>query len=665
MNALANESSPYLLQHRNNPVDWYAWNTSAWNKAQAENRLVLISIGYSACHWCHVMEKEVFEDHESAELMNQHFVCIKVDREERPDVDSVYMDAVHLMGGRGGWPLNVFVLPDGRPVFGGTYFPKQQWLNVMENLTEIWKTEPQRMIEYAGKMKDGLQSLTLIENKEDSALLSPDFLELQVSKWSKFWDKEKGGSRGAPKFPMPNNLEFLLQYGTLTKDVEALNHVSTTLTKMALGGIFDQAGGGFCRYSVDDHWKVPHFEKMLYDNAQLISVYAKAFQQSKNTLFLKTVLRIVAWLQREMKSESGLYYAALDADSEGVEGKFYTWSEEELRSILKEDFEFAVSYYSVGEEGFWEHDQNILLCKTIDHEFAETHHLTLEELKRKRDRVDEKLMEVRSHRIRPGLDDKCITSWNALLITAYIDIYRASADEKFLWEASQLMVSIKSHLFKPDGELYHCSTKGKASINAFLDDYACLAEASLRLYESAFDADHLHFAEQLAAKAKELFQDQKSGLFYYTPKNGEEMIVRKMELQDNVIPASNSIMAKVLFELSRHFENAGHEETSIQMLRNVLPQISHPSGFSNWLQLYTWLSLPFHEVVVTGAKAGEVMMDIQSGYHPSCIYAASTTESELPLFRHRSGTQTAIYVCSGKTCFPPTDNIQNALALLI
>ncbi len=664
MNALANESSPYLLQHRNNPVEWFAWHASIWEKAKAENKLVLISIGYSACHWCHVMEKEVFEDHESAEFMNQHFICVKVDREERPDVDSIYMDAVHLMGGRGGWPLNVFVLPDGRPVYGGTYFPKQQWLNILENLAELWRNEPGRMLDYAGKMKEGMHSLTLVENMDESSPFTTDFLDLQVSNWSRHWDKEKGGSRGAPKFPMPNNLEFLLQYGVLTKDQDALNHVHTTLSKMALGGIFDQAGGGFCRYSVDDIWKVPHFEKMLYDNAQLISLYSKAYRQSKNPLFLRTALHVVDWLQREMKADNGLYYSALDADSEGVEGKFYTWSQEELRTVLKDDFEFAVNYYALGKEGFWEHDQNILLRNSTDEEYALKNQLSLESVQLQRNAVDEKLMEIRAHRIRPGLDDKCITSWNALLISAFVEIYRASGDEKFLREAEQLMISIKTNLFTNAGELYHCITKGRASISAFLDAYASLADAGLRLYEANFDAVHLQFAEQLSTKAAALFRDKKSGLFYFTPMNGEEMIVRKMEMQDNVIPSSNSMMAKVLFELSRHFENATYEEWSIQMLRNVLPKISHASAFTNWLQLYAWLSMPSHEVVVSGKNAGRMMQEIQSGYHPSCIFAASTTESELPLFRSRYGTQTDIYVCKGKSCFPPTDNIQNALALL-
>lgn len=664
MNQLSEETSPYLLQHKHNPVNWFAWNNDAWQKAQSENKLVLISIGYSACHWCHVMEREVFEDNECAEFMNKHFVCIKVDREERPDVDGIYMEALHLMGRQGGWPLNVFTLPDGRPIYGGTYFPKMQWINVLDNLQDLFKNDYDKVTEYASRVQEGLNQLDLIESNDETAEFDARFLNEVVKHWSQSWDWEKGGNDRAPKFPMPNNWEFLLHYGVKTSDKNSVEMVHHSLAKMALGGIYDQVGGGFARYSVDDVWKVPHFEKMLYDNAQLISLYAQAYRESKSVLYKVVIEQTITWAEREMKSESGLFYAALDADSEGVEGKFYTWSEEELVQILSNDFDLCKKYYAVGKEGFWEHDQNILLRTKTDEDFAKDENIDIQTLKERIGQINKTLLDKRKDRIRPGLDNKCLTSWNALMVTAYVEAYRALQNEEYLESAVALSKAILKELRNDDGTLLHVHTNGQSRIAAFLDSYAFLAEAFIALYETSGEEVWLKEANNMAQKAIVLFYDSSSGMFYYTAMNSEKLIARKKEVQDNVIPSSNSAMCKALFRLSRHFENEKYETMSRQLLSNILPQINYASGYSNWLQCYLWQALPFYEVVVIGTEAMAIRQDFFRHFLPNAIFAASTTESELPLFVNRFGTNSAIYVCTGKMCFAPLTKMEEVIPLL-
>ncbi len=664
MNSLSKETSPYLLQHRNNPVMWFAWNETAWKKARDENKLVLVSIGYSACHWCHVMEREVFEDEECAAYMNDHLVCIKVDREERPDVDSIYMDAVHLMGSQGGWPLNVFAMPDGRPVYGGTYFPKPHWLNILENLMHMKSTEPSRMEEYASKLHLGLTELNIIDNNILKLPFDPQFVDEHIAKFASAWDYEKGGMKHAPKFPMPNNYEFLLQHGVLTGDENVVAFVRQTLTKMAQGGIYDQIGGGFSRYSVDDIWMVPHFEKMLYDNAQLISLYAKAYRQTEEKLFLETITHTIDWAERELKSPEGLFYAALDADSEGVEGKFYTWTSNEVQLLLGDHYDFARKYYSIDDRALWEQHQNILWRPVSDEVFLQENSIGNEELIKHKMAIRDLLMKERGKRVRPGLDDKCIASWNAMMVEAYVETFRATQDESCLEAAKDLMANIKKHFCSTDGKFFHAYTKGAASINGFLDDYASIAMACIHLYETGFDEQHLRYAEQILLKIEELFLNDVNGLFYYTTADDEALITRKMEVQDNVIPSSNSMVARVLFRLSRHFDNAKYAAMCERILQTVMPQITYASAYSNWLMLYNEIARPFHEIVITGVDSLDKMKKLQHKFLPSCLYAASTIESELPLFQHRFDIGTSIYVCAGKTCHAPVHEVDKALALL-
>jgi uncharacterized protein len=668
MNRLAKETSPYLLQHKNNPVEWFPWGNEAFDKARSENKLVLVSVGYSSCHWCHVMEHEVFEDNEAADYMNQHFICIKVDREERPDVDHLYMDAVHLMGQRGGWPLNAFCLPDSRPVYGGTYFPKIQWQNILENLVHLYATEPQKMVDYATQLANGINQVQIVSPHHEDLNLTRDFLNDKMETWMKYWDNENGGARRAPKFPMPNNIGFLLAYSHLESNNEigkrAREFAFLTLDKMALGGICDQIGGGFSRYSVDDIWKVPHFEKMLYDNAQLLSVYSTAFKMSGNPMYLQVIADIIAFLNSELRTPENLYCSALDADSEGVEGKYYIWSESDFKNAAGDLFEFGKVYFNLTESGYWENDQYILLRKETDIQFLEHHLIKEKELEQKRKILINRLVEFRSKRIRPGLDDKCLTSWNALAIAGLIDAYGTTLQNEYLHQAINCAEAVWKYLRNAEGELMRSRTKGITTIPAFLDDYTLLTESYISLFSITTNLIWLDRAKELAEKAIALFYDVKSGLFWFDPANDPNLFARKMQWSDNVIPSSNSVMCSALFKLAHLLGNDSWKEISERMLTAISPLIDFASGYSNWLNTYLLNINPYYEVVITGPEAMNFLYSLQKEYLPNAVLAASTIESELAIFKGRCGTITAIYVCTGRSCFAPVFSVQEALILI-
>ncbi|MGV3638392.1 MAG: thioredoxin domain-containing protein, partial [Flavobacteriales bacterium] len=413
-NRLVHESSPYLLQHAHNPVDWYPWGEEAFATARAENKLVLVSVGYCSCHWCHGMERECFEDEQVAQVMNQRFVCIKVDREERPDVDQVYMTAVQLMTNRGGWPLNCFTLPDGRPVYGGTYFPPAQWTQVLNQLAETYAADPARVRAHAAQLHQGVAAQRLVAAPDDEeAVEHREALRAMVDKWKRQLDQVDGGPDKVPKFPMPDNYRFLLRYAWLTHDEELKHHIELTLDKMALGGLFDQVGGGFARYSTDAVWKAPHFEKMLYDNAQLVSLYSQAYQAYKKPLYKETVERTLAFITREMTSSEGAFHSALDADTEGEEGRYYVWTDEELRAALGDELDFATAYYGIGPRTVWEHGRHILMRPQDNETFARQQNLPIEAVRQRVMDLNARLLVAREQRERPGLDDKSLVSWNA------------------------------------------------------------------------------------------------------------------------------------------------------------------------------------------------------------------------------------------------------------
>ena len=665
-NALINETSPYLLQHAHNPVDWLAWNDESLAKAKAEQKPILISIGYSACHWCHVMEHESFEDSTVAAYMNENFICIKVDREERPDVDQVYMNAVQLMTGRGGWPLNCFALPDGRPLYGGTYFPKDQWMDVMGKVNGIWVNEREKALEYATNLTKGVSESELIQKNTLEASFKLDELEAIVEKWKEQLDNKEGGPDRAPKFPLPNNYEFLLRYATINNDQFMLDHVNLTLEKMAFGGIYDQVGGGFARYSTDALWKAPHFEKMLYDNGQLVSLYAEAYQATKNPLYKEIVEETLAFVERELTSKEGAFYSALDADSEGEEGKFYVWQKEELETLLLDDFKWVKDYYNINAKGLWEHGNYILLRKDGDVEFAEKQGWSVDELKQKVKAVNAKLLEERSKRIRPGLDDKQLTSWNALMLKGYADAYRVFGDKAYLKAATKNADFILKTQKQKDGALWHSHKENRSTINGFLEDYCFTIEAFIALYQATFDKKWLDEANELAAYSIEHFHDSESGMFFFNSNKDAKLIARKMELTDNVIPSSNSSMAKGLFYLGHYLDKSEYLEISEQMLNNVAQSAQQGGGwYSNWLELMLHHTNSFYEVAVIGKDADEKRKEIEQVYHPNKILIGGEKENGLPLLEFKSVEgETWIYVCVDKACQMPTSDVNEALKLI-
>ncbi|MEA3443827.1 MAG: thioredoxin domain-containing protein, partial [Bacteroidota bacterium] len=590
-NQLINESSPYLLQHAHNPVNWHPWGQEALDKARDENKLIIISIGYSACHWCHVMEHESFEDEEVASFMNDNFVAIKVDREERPDIDQIYMNAVQLINGSGGWPLNCIALPDGRPVWGGTYFRKKQWVDMLTQVLEFVKNSPDKAEQQAESLTEKVQSHDFIfDNTEKSEFTNEDLNSIFINLESNI-DITDGGNYGAPKFPMPIGQRFLLHYYYISQNEDALKAVTTTLNKMAGGGIYDQIGGGFARYSTDSYWEVPHFEKMLYDNAQLVSLYSLAYQQSKNPKYKTIVHETLEFIARELKSKEGGFYSSLDADSEGEEGKFYVWTKSELQKLPGNISDLIIDYYQITEKGNWENGKNILLETENKNEIAGKYKISLKELNKQVSEAKKILLEERSKRIRPGLDDKILTSWNALMLKAYVDAYRVFDDKEYLKTALINADFINAKMKSDDNSLNRNYKNGKATINAFLDDYAFTIDAFISLYQATFDEKWLTEAQQLTEYAIEHFYDENTGMFFYTSNTDPELIARKIEVSDNVIPSANSEMAKNLFVLGRYFYNNKYIRKSERMLKNV-KQNALRGGvyYSNWNILMAWFA---------------------------------------------------------------------------
>jgi hypothetical protein len=662
-NELTHETSPYLLQHAHNPVNWLAWNEATLQKAKAENKLMLVSVGYSACHWCHVMEHESFEDEKVAQIMNDLFTCIKVDREERPDIDQVYMAAVQLMTGRGGWPLNCFTLPDGRPLYGGTYFPKEKWKEILITLADLWKTDPEKCFQYAGELTEGVKQTEQLVPEDTGGELKKETIGLSVEQWKMRFDNGEGGPNRAPKFPLPDNYQFLLRYAHLQKDEAVMKHVLLTLDKMAMGGIYDQVGGGFARYSTDMLWKVPHFEKMLYDNAQLISLYSEAYRLTKKHLYKDVVYQTLQFIAREMTAGNGAFYSALDADSEGEEGKYYVWTEEELKKNTGEMFPLLADYYSVNSIGHWEHGNYILLRRETDEVIAAKHKMSVEMLRENISKLNAGLLSIREKRIHPGLDDKTLTSWNAMMIRGYADAYETFGEKEFLLAAVKNARFIRDVQLRKDGGLWHSWKKGKSTINGFLEDYAFTIDAFIALYQANLDEEWLLLAEELAKYVMKHFEDETSTMFYFTSDEDAALITRKQELSDNVIPASNSVMAKNLFYLGHFFGKTEYTGRAAKMLR-VLKQemIGYGAGYSNWLKLHLHFSFPFREMVIVGKTVDKTMAELRKSYLPNQIFAGSPGPSDLPLLQNRfTEGKTLIYVCENNTCELPVETAEEAI----
>ncbi len=664
-NELIHETSPYLLQHAHNPVNWMPWGDKALKQARDENKLLLISIGYAACHWCHVMEHESFEDPEVARVMNQHFVCIKVDREERPDVDQIYMSAVQLMTQRGGWPLNAIALPDGRPIWGGTYFQKEVWVNALEQIHAYHRQHPERTLEYAERLGEGIRESNLVPISKNSQPVELDQLKAAVQRWKPNFDRQEGGSQGAPKFMMPNNLQFLLRWAHQMQDEETQQQVENTLDKMAMGGLYDQLGGGFARYSTDAQWKVPHFEKMLYDNGQLLSVYAQAFQQTQKPLYREVVEQTIGFLKRELLSPENGFYSSLDADSEGEEGKFYVWQKPELQKLLGDEFHLFADYYQVNETGYWEEGNYILLRRQSDETVAAKHQLSVDQLKQKIDEWKKILLPAREQRIRPGLDDKILTSWNALAISGLVNAYRAFGDAGYLKLAEENLRFLKEKQLDPDGSLRHSYKNGISKIDGFLEDYALLIQALMDLFETTGKLNYLEDAQQLTDKTFRDFFDPEKDFFYFSPITQTDLIDRSIEVHDNVIPASNSVMANNLFRLGHLAGQTNYLKIAETMLSKLVEDFqNYPSGYSNWLQLGLNFTGNQFEVAVTGEKAISKLHEIQKHYLPNALFCAGTGASDLPLLKDRLAVgKTLIYICQNQTCQLPVEAVSDALKL--
>lgn len=665
-NELINETSPYLLQHAHNPVNWVAWNETVLQKAKKENKLILVSVGYSACHWCHVMEHESFEDEKVAAIMNEHFICIKVDREERPDVDMLYMTAVQLMSGQGGWPLNCFTLPDGRPIYGGTYFRKEQWINILLNLSALYEENPEKAMQYATELTNGLHQTELINTKQyETQPFNKEVLEKCIEKWEKRFDNTLGGPAKAPKFPLPNNYSFLLKHAYLTKDEKLLKHVELTLTKMACGGIYDQLQGGFARYSTDMEWKVPHFEKMLYDNAQLVTLYCEAYRLTKNKLYKEIVEETLQFVEGEWLSKENGFFSALDADSESEEGKYYVWQKEELEDLLGKDFNVFADYYNINDIGYWEHDNYILVRNENVSDIFFKHQITAEELGKTISKCKTILLKVREKRVKPGLDDKILTCWNALMCKAYGEAYLTFKNSHYKTIAIKNAEFLKQKIIKPDLSMFRNYKNGKATIDAFLDDYAFTIDAFIQTYIISQDESWLKTSKDLCDHVLKDFYNPDSGLFFYT-NSSNKLILRTTETSDNVIPASNSQMAINLFRLSKYFNIPEYEERSVKMLNRFTEEIvGYGGGYSNWASLYSDMLNDHYEVCIVGKDVEEKILKLANHYIPNAIFVVAASGSGLDILKQRFVEgKTLIYVCKNKACLMPVSEVNEALPQL-
>ncbi len=663
-NHLDQETSPYLLQHTNNPVDWYPWGDDAFELAKRENKPILLSIGYAACHWCHVMAHESFEDEETARLMNEHFVNIKVDREERPDLDSIYMSAVTAMTGHGGWPMTVFLTVDGRPFYSGTYFPKQprygmpSFKQILVGVADAWKNRHDKVQEGAEQITQHIQQTAGINAEVDS--LGAEILTAAVQDLRSRFDVNWGGFGEAPKFPQPMVIEFLLREHVRSGNADALGMAELTLQRMAQGGIYDQLGGGFARYSVDAYWLAPHFEKMLYDNAQLARVYLHAWQLTGNPLYRRITEETLDYVSREMRHEDGGFYSSQDADSEGEEGKFYVWSADEVRGILGDDAALFMQMYDVTDEGNWE-GHNILRMNFRASDIAKKSGLDEKELRDRMASARWKLYEVRSRRIWPGLDDKVLTAWNGLMLAAFADAAQALDRADYADIASANAEFLHATMRAEDGRLLRTWKAGsRAKYNAYLEDYAFLTDGLLTLYQTTFDTRWFVWAQELAEEMRSHFADTDNAGFYDTRDDHEQLIHRPKDIQDNAIPSGNAMAAHVLLKLALLTGEMDYRETAERSLRNVGKLLAqYPSGFGEWLNAASLVVAESREVALVGdsQQLAPLLDVVRAAYRPFQVVAAGPEgeSATVPLLENRprvDGAGTA-YVCRGFVCEAP------------
>lgn len=666
-NRLAEANSPYLVQHADNPVDWYEWGPEALEKAEREDKPIVISVGYAACHWCHVMEEESFMDPGVAEIMNREFISIKIDREERPDIDKIYMNAAQLMNGSGGWPLNVVTLPDGKPFFAGTYFPTEEWKNILEKIATAYKDDKEQITKIANELTEGIKNVNSLDSLVDrNTDYSDSDYRTIYAQWNDNFDKRNGGYTSDQKFPLPVNWDAFLQYYYLTEDEEALNDVVLTLDKMARGGIYDQLGGGFSRYTTDPAWLIPHFEKMLYDNAQLISLYSKAYKITKNEEYKQVVEHSLKFVERELANPEGGYYSSVNADSEGEEGKYYVWTAEEIENTLSSsEAEIFFDYYNIEKGGNWEEGKNILYRRGSLSDFKDKHELPAEKVETLLADANKKMLKKREQRVSPSIDDKSLTSWNALMIEAYLDAYLAFGNKEYLQKAKDAAEFLNEKMVNPDFSLWRNYRDGKAGVDAFLDDYVFLSKAYLNLYQVTFEKEWLDKAKGITDYAIKNFQDETSGMFYYTANDHQDLVARNLELDDNVLPSSNSVMAHNLFTLGTLLEEGKYLDESKNMLDQMREKtLEEPVYYSNWTKLFGLEAFGAFEIAIVGDKFLEKNLKLQKDYLPTSVFMGGKKE-DLPLLKGKLlENQTLIYVCQNKTCKYPVSQVEEAVQIL-
>lgn len=668
-NNLINETSPYLLQHAHNPVNWYPWGEEALKLAVTEDKPILVSIGYAACHWCHVMEKESFEDEVTAALMNELFINIKIDREERPDLDHIYMDAVQMINGNGGWPLNVFLTPAKKPFYGGTYFPPQpvhnraSWKDVLTGISDAFKNRRGEIEAQAESLINHMEASNNFGiqagGKSSGKIFSDDALKEMFENVSKTADNIHGGFGKAPKFPQTFTIRFLLHHFHYTKNEKALQLACLSLDKMIDGGINDQLGGGFARYSTDEIWLAPHFEKMLYDNALLVSVISEAYQLTSDTKYLEAINSTLDFVERELLSPEGAFFSALDADSEGVEGKFYVWTRKEVESVLGGDAELFNKYYNITEGGNWE-QTNILHVTLPVEEFARNNKLEAEDLKKLLKRSKEKLLFERNRRIRPMTDDKIILGWNAMMNTAYCKAFAATGNEKYRTLAVRNMKFLTERFSKgTSGEFYH-SYKFEVRHPAFLDDYAQLIHALIHLQEITSDTTYTEKVKTLVKWCIAHFNEPETGYFYFTNDQQQDVVIRKRELYDGAVPSGNSLMAWNFYYCGVVFDIADWKERAVTMcsgLKDVVQK--HPGSFGIWAIVMQALSNEVPEIAIVGGNYGNVLKEILRIFIPFRIIQSSPSETkDYPLLAGKPSSQNPmIYLCKDYSCQTPVNEV--------
>lgn len=670
-NSLYDESSPYLQQYAFNPVNWYPWGEEALEKAQREDKMILLSVGYTACHWCHVMEEESYMDTTIAKIINDNFIAIKVDKEERPDIDDVYLSACQISAGKNcGWPLNAFALPTGEPFWAGTYFKKEQWERILRYMVDERQKNPAKVEAWAFDIIRGIEINEKIPVVEKQSTFTQKHVDIITSSFLNSIDLQKGGRNVDIKFPLPNNYQFLLKTYGLSSNQKVLDAVKVTLDNMAYGGIYDHVGGGFSRYSTDPNWKVPRFEKMLYDNSQLVSLYSEAYRLTKDPLYKDVVYETLSFIEKEMTNKNGGFYSSYDGDSNQEISEYYTWTEQEVDAAIGDEDAATLfkDFYNISREGNWENGRNILFVKR-DAEFtASKYGLRLDDFKLRMRIAKNNLLNARNQKTKPKLDDKILTAWNALMLKGYVDAYRTFGEPKFLKAAIANAEFIKKEVILKDNRMTRNYKDEKAVINAFLDDYALTAEAFIALYQVTFDEQWLFKARDLAEYAIEHFYDFDSKTFFYTSDLDPPLVTRKREVVDNVIPSSNSTMAKVMHYLGIYLFNDEYEVMSKEMVNTMLPTMistKEPTFYSNWSLVLTDFVYEPYEVAIVGDNYDLVRRDLDKNYIPNMLLLGGSSEGSLDLLEGKLVKgETTIYVCKNKVCKFPVNTVPDALDLM-